>query len=97
MAKKNRGEITELRKVGLRRFLPRVSPWETTQNFMTEICDLCEDMGCVDCKHCVWGNPCLGCTDYDEARDICTSDGACASTAREKEEIEDDRRFSKHS
>lgn len=41
-------------------------------------CDICEEMGGNDCQHCSLGNPCLGCADYDEEQDRCTSDGGCA-------------------
>lgn len=41
-------------------------------------CDACEDAGCMDCKHCEYGNPCYGCSDYDDIKDCCTSDGACS-------------------
>lgn len=41
-------------------------------------CDICEEMGCKDCKHCSLGNPCLGCVDYDEDNDTCKSNGGCA-------------------
>ena len=40
-------------------------------------CDICREMGTDDCKSCHLGNPCLGCTDYDEVKDCCTSNGAC--------------------
>ena len=42
-----------------------------------DICERCEDMGCVDCMHCRWGNPCLDCLDYDEKTNACTSNGGC--------------------
>lgn len=41
-------------------------------------CDICEEMGVNDCKHCSLGNPCLGCVDYDEENDTCKSNGGCA-------------------
>lgn len=41
------------------------------------ICDRCEEYGACDCQHCDLGNPCIGCTDYDEASDTCRSNGAC--------------------
>ena len=41
------------------------------------ICDRCEEYGACDCQHCDLGNPCIGCTDYDEASDNCRSNGAC--------------------
>lgn len=37
-------------------------------------CDRCEE---ENCKHCSLGNPCLGCTDYDEDNDKCLSNGGC--------------------
>ena len=45
------------------------------------ICEFCEE----DCKYCYLGNPCLGCTDYDEEKDICKSNGGCADIPSEKE------------
>ena len=44
---------------------------------MTYVCEICEEMGTVDCEHCCWGNPCLGCSDYDEQTDTCKSNGGC--------------------
>lgn len=41
------------------------------------LCDLCEEYGDHDCKHCNLGNPCIGCSDYDMLNDTCTSEGAC--------------------
>lgn len=41
------------------------------------VCDMCEEMGTVNCKHCRWGNPCLGCQDYSESTDECKSHGGC--------------------
>lgn len=41
-------------------------------------CDICEEMGNANnCKHCSLGNPCLGCSDYDERNDVCISNGGC--------------------
>ena len=40
------------------------------------VCDICEDRFCQDCT---FGNPCLGCSDYDRTKDDCRSNGACAS------------------
>ena len=49
------------------------------------VCEICEDMGCVDCKRCPWGNPCLGCIDYDEKADVCISNGGCGREMKEEE------------
>ena len=43
-----------------------------------DVCWTCRETGQEDCIHCSMGNPCLGCPDYDEERDSCRSDGACA-------------------
>lgn len=51
------------------------------------VCDICEEIGDCDCMHCVWGNPCLGCLDYDEQNNICKSNGGCADSGKEKEQI----------
>ncbi len=51
---------------------------------ISNICDYCEER---DCKFCSFGNPCLGCNDYDIEKDICKSNGAC----REMIEVEDGR------
>ena len=40
-------------------------------------CDICEEMGCKDCRYCSLGNPCLGCEEYDIEHDKCTSNGGC--------------------
>ena len=45
-------------------------------------CEMCEEMGNHDCKYCNFGNPCLGCKDYDAENDKCKSDGGCADTER---------------
>ena len=45
------------------------------------VCDICEDRLCIDCT---FGNPCLGCPDYDRTKDECKSNGACASAREEK-------------
>ena len=43
-----------------------------------DICEMCrEAIGSPDCRMCSYGNPCLGCADYDEATDVCTSNGGC--------------------
>lgn len=42
-------------------------------------CDICyEQCGGEGCKLCTWGNPCLGCVDYDLIKDECKSNGGCA-------------------
>ena len=51
-----------------------------------DICERCEDMGCVDCMHCTWGNPCLGCSDYDEKANACTSNGGCGDMNKKESE-----------
>lgn len=38
-------------------------------------CDYCEERNCKDCR---FGNPCLGCIDYDRENDTCKSNGGCA-------------------
>ena len=50
-----------------------------------DICERCEDMGCVDCMHCRWGSPCLDCSDYDEKANACTSNGGCSPERRREE------------
>ena len=45
------------------------------------VCDICEDRFCKDC---VFGNPCLGCSDYDKMKDECKLNGTCASAREEK-------------
>ena len=45
------------------------------------VCDICEERSCKDCT---FGNPCLGCLDYDRTKDVCKSNGACASAREEK-------------
>lgn len=40
-------------------------------------CDRCYE---GDCDRCSYGNPCLGCKDYDEINDECTSHGACGGS-----------------
>lgn len=40
-------------------------------------CDICEAMGLVNCRHCYLGNPCIGCTNYDEKNDVCLLNGGC--------------------
>lgn len=43
-------------------------------------CDECND----DCKICHYGNPCLGCVDYDEETMKCKTNGGCG--AKEKKD-----------
>ena len=50
-------------------------------------CDICEEMGVNDCKHCSLGNPCLGCVDYDEYNDTCKSNGGCAEIGESDDNI----------
>ena len=38
-----------------------------------DICDRCED---ENCETCPYGNPCLGCDDYN-GYGICLSEGGC--------------------
>lgn len=52
------------------------------------VCDVCEEQGEVDCIHCKLGNPCIGCTDYDEKNDICKSNGGCGKADNSQEEGE---------
>ena len=52
------------------------------------VCDVCEEQGEVDCIHCKLGNPCIGCTDYDEKNDICKSNGGCGKADNIQEEVE---------
>lgn len=42
-----------------------------------DVCEICIEWGNQHCEHCQFGNPCLGCSDYDEDNDICISDGGC--------------------
>lgn len=44
------------------------------------LCELCEEFGDHDCMLCDFGNPCIGCTDYDLVNDYCKSNGACADS-----------------
>ena len=42
------------------------------------VCDYCEiSEGGRNCKTCSYGNPCLGCEDYDLEHDTCISKGGC--------------------
>ena len=44
-----------------------------------DVCETCREvLGNADCNTCPFGNPCLGCTDYDEETDTCISNGGCA-------------------
>ena len=45
------------------------------------VCELCFESGQENCSRCTYGNPCLGCEDYDEQNGICTSNGGCSSSA----------------
>lgn len=45
-------------------------------------CEICEEMGCKHCEHCSIGNPCLGCSDYDDDNDICISDVGCGKVQK---------------
>lgn len=47
---------------------------------ISNICEYCVEN---DCRLCRFGNPCLGCPDYDLKNDRCTSNGACADTNKE--------------
>lgn len=42
-------------------------------------CDICKEIGDCNCRYCELGNPCIGCGDYDEANDVCKSNGACGT------------------
>ena len=53
-------------------------------------CDLCSEMGIKeDCLECEFGNPCLGCTDYDRTTHTCISNGGCGAKMVEPQESED--------
>lgn len=41
---------------------------------MAYICLYCEEPNCIACSY---GNPCLGCSDYDRENDACRSSGGC--------------------
>ena len=47
------------------------------------ICDICNEMGCCDCSHCKFGNPCFGCVDYNEETEECNSNGGCGKDSGE--------------
>ncbi len=49
-------------------------------------CELCEEYGDQDCKHCYLGNPCIGCDDYDYVNDTCKSSGACGDPDKKVKE-----------
>lgn len=55
-----------------------------------DICEICREViDNPDCKTCSYGNPCLGCADYDETTDICISNGGCGiSNPTDYREIE---------
>lgn len=45
---------------------------------MDNVCIICEEQGNNHfCSICVYGNPCLGCDDYDSETDSCKSNGGC--------------------
>ena len=44
------------------------------------VCEKCAEMGIENCKYCSFGNPCLGCEDYDIENDTCKSNGGCADS-----------------
>ena len=47
---------------------------------MLDLCLFCESYpGDIACTRCVWGNPCLGCEDYDFEENTCRSNGGCAT------------------
>lgn len=54
---------------------------------MTDIGAIClecpEENGSEACKSCGYGNPCLGCKDYDWQKDTCKSNGGCGMTKLE--------------
>lgn len=47
-----------------------------------DICDYCEDR---ECELCIYGNPCLGCSDYS-GNGSCLSKGGCGKVKTEDEE-----------
>ena len=47
---------------------------------MGNVCDWCEDR---DCMYCSWGNPCLGCEDWDTEHQLCLSNGGCGRLKEE--------------
>ncbi len=49
---------------------------------ISNVCDHCE---MNDCMYCPLGNPCLGCEDYDEINNVCTSNGRCGEQIEELE------------
>lgn len=53
---------------------------------MPDIGDLCEGCDYVSgsdaCYGCPFGNPCLGCEDWDTERLLCLSNGGCAKHER---------------
>ena len=51
-------------------------------------CDICKEIGECNCRYCELGNPCIGCTDYDEKNDICKSNGGCGKADNSQEEGE---------
>lgn len=51
-------------------------------------CELCEEYGGHDRKHCALANPCIDCADYDAENDTCTSEGACGDSVNKRTEDE---------
>lgn len=44
-----------------------------------DVCETCREvLDNADCNTCPFGNPCLGCADYDIDTDTCISSGGCA-------------------
>lgn len=48
-----------------------------------DICDYCEDR---ECEACPYGNPCLGCEDYNARLRVCMSNGGCGKFREEGDE-----------
>ena len=52
---------------------------------MSFVCDWCDtENGSEECLFCSWGNPCLGCEDWDMDSFTCRSNGACGRLDEEK-------------
>ena len=47
-----------------------------------DLCDICEE---GECMLCPYGNPCLGCADYDERFHYCKSNGGCGKEGEQDE------------
>lgn len=44
-------------------------------------CDYCpNEIYSIYCRTCTYGNPCLGCEDYDFENDTCKSYGGCGNS-----------------